>query len=797
VSDLSPLKDMKLTMLLCGGSQLTDAGLIPLQEMSSLRHLEVIAPKITDAGLVYLKRLTDLEFLNCAGTKLTGAGLVHIEGMTRLRILHLDDTEVTDEGMVHFKGLHDLRELFLNQTRVTDAGLEHMAGLKNLALLNLTGTAVTNKGVAKLKAALPKCNIIAAVKAEEPKGSAPMAEGFIPLFNGKDLTGWIGSNGQPAAWRVFDGVLEVVPGKGPLATTENFGPNFQLHAEFNIPLYADRKGQARGNSGIFLLGSYEIQILDSYDNPQPPDSACAALYGKIGPSRNVCKPPNEWQTYDITFRSPRFDANKKVVQAGELTVVHNGVVVIDKGKFDSPTLGGSQDLATTGPIVLQDHGNAVRFRNLRIKPLDAAPTSEPKEKAGFIPLFNDKDLTGWKTHPKQPGNWRVEKGVLVGSGPTISHLYSERDDYKNFHLRAEARINDGGNSGVHFRVAFGPKFPANNPAHLFGYEAQINSTHGDVNKTGSLFMGGEGPAVSIRESPVPPGQWFTIEVIAQSNHILVKVDGKTTADFTDEKRRFTSGHIALQQHNPQTVAEFRKIEIKELPAAKSEAPRAAPESPAPRAKSDLPPEAKAAAAAFEKSCAEAREKLLAEFDTALDRVAKAKGSADQRLKLIDALKEEKKRFENRGLIPWSEPMRPYLAKYFVSTSDAESKVRRVYKSLIDAQLRAKNESMVADLRADLENLVGIRIVARWKYFLDGRFVGIHSLCSNGRIGKSDANTWFYSKGVLIFRWPNPNAPGGAWIDTLQVSADGATCAGTNNGAPGRRPKLSGVYVKDD
>jgi hypothetical protein len=185
---------------------------------------------------------------------------------------------------------------------------------------------------------------------------------------------------------------------------------------------------------------------------------------------------------------------------------------------------------------------------------------------GFVPLFNGKDKTGWKTHPKQPGNWYVTKdGILISSGPT-SHLYTERGDYKDFHLRAEARINDGGNSGLMFRAPFGPAWPAYNPQFPACYEAQINSTHRDPNKTGSLYEVAEDAVavVSLKESPVPPNQWFTEEVIAQGNHIVVKVNGKTTADFTDEKRRFTSGHIALQQHDPQTVAEFRKVEIKEL-----------------------------------------------------------------------------------------------------------------------------------------------------------------------------------------------------------------------------------------
>jgi hypothetical protein len=201
---------------------------------------------------------------------------------------------------------------------------------------------------------------------------------------------------------------------------------------------------------------------------------------------------------------------------------------------------------------------------------------EPKPTAadGFVPLFNGKDLSGWKTYPNQPGNWRVEDGVLIGSASRVSHLYTQRDDYTDFHLRVEARLNDGGNSGVCFRAQPGIKLRL--PA---GYEADIsNPRNRGATRTGSLFVPGAGALVGIHESLVPPGQWFTMEVTAQGNHIVVKVNGKTTVDYPDEERRFASGHIALQQLTPATVVEFRKIEIKELPAAAPSGPTAAASS---------------------------------------------------------------------------------------------------------------------------------------------------------------------------------------------------------------------------
>jgi hypothetical protein len=197
-----------------------------------------------------------------------------------------------------------------------------------------------------------------------------------------------------------------------------------------------------------------------------------------------------------------------------------------------------------------------------------APRGQAEEKKtadkGWVQLFNGKDLTGWKAHPKSPGKWSVEHGAIVGRGKHASHLFSERGDYQNFYYRIEAKISDKGNSGQYFRAKFAPGFPP-------GYEAQINSTFPDPYKTGSLY----GFAMS-KLPPPPPDTWFTQEVIARGNHIIIKVDGKTTVDFTDKKNTYTRGHFAIQQHPPagagapESVITVRKVEIKELPATPGE-----------------------------------------------------------------------------------------------------------------------------------------------------------------------------------------------------------------------------------
>ena len=181
----------------------------------------------------------------------------------------------------------------------------------------------------------------------------------------------------------------------------------------------------------------------------------------------------------------------------------------------------------------------------------AAADDAKKDDKDWVQLFNGKDLTGWKTHPDDKAVWEVKEGLLVGTGPA-GHLFSERGDYTNFQYRVEAMINDNGNSGQYFRTQFGKSFPR-------GYEAQINSTHRDPVRTGSLYN-----FVPIKKQLHKPDEWFTQEVTAIGNHIVIKVNGETTVDFVDDKNTYTKGHFALQQHDPGTVVKFKKIEVKEL-----------------------------------------------------------------------------------------------------------------------------------------------------------------------------------------------------------------------------------------
>ena len=191
----------------------------------------------------------------------------------------------------------------------------------------------------------------------------------IVLFDGKDLSKWQSLDGSEASWKVVDGVLEVVPGSHDIVTKEKF-EDCKLHVEFRTPIPAEGdKGQHRGNSGIFLQGRYEIQVLESYGLVQTAGD-CGSLYSITAPSQNVAKPPMQWQTYDITFRAPRFDADGKKTENGKLTLIWNGVKVHDNIDIPYPTRNHAMvETAGPGPIELQDHGFKVQFRNIWIVPL--------------------------------------------------------------------------------------------------------------------------------------------------------------------------------------------------------------------------------------------------------------------------------------------------------------------------------------------------------------------------------------------------------------------------------------------
>ncbi|MBW7998159.1 MAG: DUF1080 domain-containing protein [Candidatus Glassbacteria bacterium] len=188
----------------------------------------------------------------------------------------------------------------------------------------------------------------------------------VVLFDGTGLDAWQHPDGSPASWKLAGGAMTVT--EGGLVTKAEFG-DVQIHLEFCMPAPAAGEGQDRGNSGIYIHGNYEVQILDSYENETYYDGQCAAVYKISPPLVNASRPPGIWQTYDIIFHAAGLDNSGKVTEKATVTVIHNGVLVQDNLEV-SPTGGamGNQELEK-GPIMLQDHHHPVRFRNIWIREL--------------------------------------------------------------------------------------------------------------------------------------------------------------------------------------------------------------------------------------------------------------------------------------------------------------------------------------------------------------------------------------------------------------------------------------------
>jgi len=209
------------------------------------------------------------------------------------------------------------------------------------------------------------------------KPGTPPSDAVV-LFDGKDLSKWqVRGRGKdkgkilPAAWKVTGGYMEAVPKSGSIFTKETFG-DCQIHLEWAAPLPAKGAGQERGNSGVLIMGRYEVQVLDSYESATYADGQAASIYGQWPPLANACRPPGEWQTYDIIFEAPRFE-DGKLAKPAFATVIHNGVLMHHRKEL----LGPARHKQVTkyapheaeGPLQLQEHGNPIRYRNVWVRRL--------------------------------------------------------------------------------------------------------------------------------------------------------------------------------------------------------------------------------------------------------------------------------------------------------------------------------------------------------------------------------------------------------------------------------------------
>ncbi|HEY3333056.1 MAG TPA: DUF1080 domain-containing protein [Capsulimonadaceae bacterium] len=204
-------------------------------------------------------------------------------------------------------------------------------------------------------------------------------DGAATLFDGTSLDAWTNMDGAPAGWTIDDGAMKVTPGNGDVKTERLFGDHY-LHLEFRLSSMPDKTGQAKSNSGVFIQGRYEIQVLDSSGWATPGFADCGAIYDQLAPLTNACKPGMEWQTYDVIFRAPRCEG-KVVREQARLTVIHNGIIIHNNVQV-AGTTGAPSDLNVQlpGHLRLQDHGDTVWYRNIWAidLPKEGANTYGPK-----------------------------------------------------------------------------------------------------------------------------------------------------------------------------------------------------------------------------------------------------------------------------------------------------------------------------------------------------------------------------------------------------------------------------------
>lgn len=399
------------------------------------------------------------------------------------------------------------------------------------------------------------------------------AENSVPsdatvIFDGSNLDAWQAENGGIAPWIVENGILTVKPGSGSIVTKENFS-DCQLHIEWRSPAEAAGDGQNRGNSGVFFMGGrYEIQILDSYENPTYVNGQAASVYKQYAPLVNASRKPGEWQAYDIIFHAPRFNGDGSVKKPARCTVLHNGVLVQDnvelKGNTEWVGLPKYTKHNFELPISLQDHGCPVSYRNIWIRRFN---TRE---------LLDGKDLSGWysfleNTGYEDPdGNFKVEDGVLHVLGKDFGYVATKKA-FSNYHLKVvfkwgerqwPPRETGRRDSGVLYH------FGAQEEDKVWpkSIECQIQEQDcGDVWCVGTMMDSpnrdeqawGMKHIFRSENFENPHGEWNTIEIIADGNRIEHYVNGHLVNCGTNVD--VDAGRILLQSEGAEVYYKSVKI----------------------------------------------------------------------------------------------------------------------------------------------------------------------------------------------------------------------------------------------
>jgi hypothetical protein len=397
---------------------------------------------------------------------------------------------------------------------------------------------------------------------------APPSDAIV-LFDGSNLDAWTNDKGGPAGWTVENGVLTIKPGSGSITTKQAFA-DCQLHLEWRAPAVVSGEGQARGNSGVFLQGRYEVQILDSFNNPTYANGQAGAIYKQHIPQVNASRAPGEWQTYDITYTAPRFNNDGSVKTPAFATVLHNGVLIQDHVEIHGATTHKGQPKYAKHPfqqpLVLQEHHNPVSFRNIWIRQLGAQK------------LLNGADTHGWYTFLEKlgknndpEGNFKIENGLLHIEGKNFGYLATEQS-YANYYLKVvfrwgrhqyAPRATGKRDSGILYH--FGPDVPDNIwPKSL---ECQVQEGDcGDYWCVGGASIGSPNRSAiewnmkrifRTADFENPTGEWNTMEIICNGNQSEHYVNGHLVNSGTNAT--VTAGKILLQSEGAEIY--FKSVEL--------------------------------------------------------------------------------------------------------------------------------------------------------------------------------------------------------------------------------------------
>ncbi|MGA7721737.1 MAG: DUF1080 domain-containing protein [Ignavibacteriaceae bacterium] len=390
----------------------------------------------------------------------------------------------------------------------------------------------------------------------------------IILFDGKNLNEWTNDKGAAAGWTVHNGIVTVKPGSGYIFTKRQFA-DCQLHIEWKTPSEIKGEGQGRGNSGVFLQNRYELQVLDSYNNPTYSNGQAGSIYKQSIPIVNVSRKPGEWQSYDIIYTAPRFNVDSTLKSPAYITVLQNGVLIQNHFEIKGSTQYIGRPKYEKHPfkqsLSLQDHGNPVSFRNIWIRELNTQR------------LFNGSDLKGWYTYLDTLGKnndpdkiFTVKNGIICITGKKMGYLCTEKS-YSNYYLKAEfkwgdkrypPREKDKRDSGILYN------FSAANPDKVWPASFECQVQEGDCgdywcvgtnidspNKT--VFEWGMKRILRTQNFENSKGEWNTIEIICHDGQSEHYVNGRLVN--WGKNASVSEGKILLQSEGSDVF--FRNIEI--------------------------------------------------------------------------------------------------------------------------------------------------------------------------------------------------------------------------------------------